>query len=102
MNGLAIGASSSGFAAELFMIKLEKRALLTFVDPPSIWKRYVDDTFSKLKKISVALFLNQVHHRGTGRQQITIFRHSNSCTGRQVNKDHNLQKSNTYRPVSRF
>ena len=66
VNGLAIGASTSGFAAELFMERLETRALDTFVDPPTIWKRYVDDTFTKLKKALVDEFLkhlNQQHPR---------------------------------------
>ena len=57
INGLAIGASTSGFAAEIFMERLETRALNTFIDPPSIWKRYVDDTFCKLKKIRIVAFL---------------------------------------------
>ena len=66
MDGLAIGASSSGPAAELFMVKREARALATFVDPPKLWLRYVDDTFAKLKKIMVEAFLihlNSQHRR---------------------------------------
>ena len=34
VNGLAIGASTSGFAAELFMQRLESKALHTFATPP--------------------------------------------------------------------
>ena len=60
IDGLAIGASSSGPAADLFMERLEKRALTTFVEPPSLWKRYVDDTFCKLKKIYVESFLRHL------------------------------------------
>ena len=66
VNGLAIGASTSGFAAEIFTERLEIRALNTFADPPSIWKRYVDDTFTKLKKVIYEQFLihlNQQHPR---------------------------------------
>ena len=66
VNGLAIGASTSGFLADIFMYKLEKRAIATFICPPSIWKRYVDDTFAKLKKIHVLQFmehLNSQHER---------------------------------------
>ena len=66
VDGLAIGASTSGFAADIFMYKLEKVALTTFVDPPTLWKRYVDDTIAKLKKESVEQFmvhLNAQHRR---------------------------------------
>ena len=66
VNGLAIGAASSGPAADLFMENLEKKAITTFVEPPKIWKRYVDDTFTKLKMIRIDAFLkhlNQQHPR---------------------------------------
>ena len=66
IDGLAIGASSSGPAADLFMERMEQRAITTFVEPPDIWLRYVDDTFSKLKMIHVDTFmehLNSQHPR---------------------------------------
>ena len=66
VNGLAIGASTSGFAAELFMQRLEERAIRTFTEPPNIYKRYLDDTFAKLKKRVVEDFLahlNSQHPR---------------------------------------
>ena len=66
INGLAIGASTSGFAADIFMERLEARALNSFATPPSIWKRFVDDTFAKIKKIVVEEFLkhlNNLHPR---------------------------------------
>ena len=53
VNGLAMGASTSGFVADIYIYRLEKKALDTFVDPPDIWKRYVDDTFAKIKKTRV-------------------------------------------------
>ena len=58
VDGLAIGASSSGPAAELFMERLEARAIATFIEPPKLWLRYVDDTFAKIKKIFVSMFQN--------------------------------------------
>ena len=66
VDGLAIGASSSGPAAELFMERLEVRAITTFIDPHKLWLRYVDDTFAKLKKAMVEAFLehlNRQHRR---------------------------------------
>ena len=61
IDGLAIGASSSGFAADLFMEKLEKKAISTFIEPPKLWRRYVDDTISKLLKIHVEAFLQHLN-----------------------------------------
>ena len=66
VDGLAIGAATSGFAANLFMERLEQRALSTFANPPSTWYRYVDDTFSKVKKDQIdpfLLHLNKQHPR---------------------------------------
>ena len=37
VDGLAIGASTSGPAAELFMERLEIRAIATFIEPPKLW-----------------------------------------------------------------
>lgn len=63
INGLAIGASTSGFAADLFMEKLETKALSTFSNPPTLWKRYVDDTFSKMKKQYIEPFLTHLNNQ---------------------------------------
>ena len=66
VDGLAIGASTSGPAAELFMERLEIRAITTFIEPPKIWLRYVDDTFSKIKRMYLNSFLehlNSQHRR---------------------------------------
>ena len=61
IDGLAIGRSTSGFGAELYMYEFEKRALRTFVEPPDVWIRYVDDTFSKIKIEYVAQFLQHLN-----------------------------------------
>ena len=45
------------------MERLESKALATFTAPPDIWKRYVDDTFSKLKIIHVESFLNHLNNQ---------------------------------------
>ena len=63
MDGLAIGASSSGPAAELFMERLEVKAIRTFIEPPKIWKRYVDDTFSKLRTVHIDSFLKHLNEQ---------------------------------------
>ena len=43
------------------MEKIENQAINTFVEPPTLWKRYVDDTFSKLLKIHIQNFLNHLN-----------------------------------------
>ena len=66
VEGLAIGASTSGFAADIFMERIEKNALSSIAHPPKIWCRFVDDTFTIiLIIIYVALLdaLNSQHHR---------------------------------------
>ena len=66
VDGLAIGASISGFMAEIYMEELETKAMQTFANPPEIYKRYVDDTFTKLKTTLVEEFLlhmNSQHER---------------------------------------
>ena len=59
--GLAIGASTSGFAADIFIEELEKRALSTFSHPPKLWLRLVDDTFSNLSRLYVNPFLEHLN-----------------------------------------
>ena len=46
-----------------FMEKLEVRAITTFIEPPKIWMRYVDDTFSKLRKMHVDSFLKHLNEQ---------------------------------------
>ena len=57
IRGLAIGASTSGFAADIVMEQVETTALATFINPPSFWARFVDDVYSNPKKKIKDLFL---------------------------------------------
>ena len=63
INGLAIGASSSVFLAEIFMMRLERRALQTFANPPDIWFRYVDDTFTHMLEEYIQDFLDHLNNQ---------------------------------------
>ena len=58
-----MGASTSGFAADIFVHNLETKAISTFADPPDIWKRFVDDTFSILKLSIVDSFLQHLNNQ---------------------------------------
>ena len=45
------------------MQRFEKKALSMFTDPPTIWKRYVDDMFTKLKTCHTQSFLNHLNQQ---------------------------------------
>ena len=56
----------SGFSAEIYMENFEKKAINTFIKPPTFWRRYVDDTIVKQKKEYLDQFLdhlNSIHPR---------------------------------------
>ena len=71
VDGLAIGASSSVFLAEIFMMRLERKALTTFASPPDIWFRYVDDTFTIMERDFIQAFLDHLNNQHQ-RIQFTI------------------------------
>merc|ERR1712048_719405 len=61
VKGLAIGAATSGFAADIVMEVVETTALATFVNPPSFWGRFVDDVFSNPNINFKDLFLEHLN-----------------------------------------
>ena len=61
---LAMGFPLSPAVANLFLAKLEEKALSTFTNAPKTWFRFVDDVFSIIRKVDVEAFLahlNQQH-----------------------------------------
>ena len=50
IEGAAMGSPISPIVANLFMESFEIRALQSSLNPPSLWKRFVDDTFVIMKK----------------------------------------------------
>ena len=67
-EGAAMGSPISPVVANLFMEDLEVQAIRTSPTPPSLWKRFVDDTFTIIKKEDRNSFLqhlNSIHHNIT-------------------------------------
>ena len=59
-----MGSPISTIVANLFMEDLEVQAINTSTTPPALWKRFVDDTFTIIKKDNRNSFLqhlNSIH-----------------------------------------
>ena len=50
VNGVAMGSPLGPVIANIFMVELEKRLIPTMSDKISLWFRYVDDTFTFIKR----------------------------------------------------
>ena len=61
LEGTAMGSPISPIIANLFMEDLETRALSTTPHPPSLWKRYVDDTLTIIKRDHKDTFLDHLN-----------------------------------------
>ena len=63
-EGAAMGSPISPLIANLYMEDFEIQAISTSPTPPTLWKRYVDDTFTIIKKNnrdSFLEYLNSIH-----------------------------------------
>ena len=63
-EGAAMGSPISPLVANLFIEDLEVQAIRTSPTSPTLWKRFVDDTFTIIKKINRDSFLqhlNSIH-----------------------------------------
>ena len=56
-----MGSPISPIVANLFMEDLETTILATSPHPPSLWKRFVDDTFTTIKKSHKDAFLDHIN-----------------------------------------
>ena len=60
-DGAAMGSPISPIAANIFMEDFENRALATSPCTPKIWKRFVDDAFTIIKKNQKQTFLEHLN-----------------------------------------
>ena len=60
-EGATMGSPISPIVANLFMEDLEVQAIQTSSTPPALWKRFVDDTFTIIKKEDKNSFLDHLN-----------------------------------------
>ena len=60
-EGAAMGSLISPLVANLFMEEFEKQAISTSTTPPVLWERFVDDTFTIIKKNNKDSFLEHLN-----------------------------------------
>ena len=61
VKGAAMGSPISPIVANLFMEDLEIKALSTTPTPPTLWKRFVDDTFIIIQRAHKETFLQHLN-----------------------------------------
>ena len=76
-----MGSPISPIVANLPMESFEMRALQSSPNPPSVWKRFVDDTFVIMKKAHKEEFLTHLNSMDSNMQ---------FTTKNQVQMDHYL------------
>ena len=60
-DGVAMGGPASSVVAEIFMQSHDKRALSTFLSPPKVYERFVDDTFCIIKREDIQNFHDHIN-----------------------------------------
>ena len=61
VEGAAMGSSFSPIVANIYMEHFETKALETAPHPPSLWKRFVDDTFVILETTHKEKFFQHIN-----------------------------------------
>jgi len=64
IDGVAMGSSPGPFLANIFMCDFKEKWVMKNINQPTIWFRYVDDTFTLFKNKNDALsFLHHLNGR---------------------------------------
>ena len=56
-----MGSSLSPVITNMVMEEIEQLVLNTYLKPPSLWVRYVDDVYAIMKKTEVEFFRNYLN-----------------------------------------
>ena len=59
-EGAAMDSPLNPIVANLYMEAFEEKAINTAPTPPSLWRRFVDDTFVIIKKTQKESFINHI------------------------------------------
>ena len=62
LQGAAMGSPISPIVANLFMEDFEIKAINSAVNPPKVWKRFVDDTFVVIDSARKECFLEHINN----------------------------------------
>ena len=107
-QGAAMGSPISPLIANIFMEEFEVRALQSSPNPPSMWLRFVDDTFVINRTEHSQQLLQHINNQdpthtvysGAHTARIPSFPgHFSHHPTRQHTKHFSLQKTHTYRPI---
>ena len=60
-DGAAMGSPISPIVANLYMEDLETKAIQSAQNPPSFWRRFIDDTFTIMKSSQIDNFLQHLN-----------------------------------------
>ena len=71
LHGAAMGSPISPIVANLYMEDFETKAISSAVHPPSIWKRFVDDTFVVIESSRKEEFLDHINNLNPNIQFMT-------------------------------
>ena len=109
VEGAAMGSPLSPIVANIFMEKFEIEALETAPHPPSLWKRFVDDTFVILETQHKEEFFNHINSidgnikftaettKADGSIPFLDTLVTPKSDGQSVN--HSIQEAHSYQPV---
>ncbi|XP_020914500.1 uncharacterized protein LOC110252077 [Exaiptasia diaphana] len=75
-HGTAMGSPVSVVVADLVMEEIEEAAISTFAQPPSLFKRYVDDTICVIKSCQVDAFHQHLNDQDKENIQFTVEKYS--------------------------